>query len=110
MNLSLLSEGFSEFLPKDEVYLSCISDLLENKYVVKMNSFIQHGHTTCLMHCVSVSYRSYCCARAFGLDYKSAARAGLLHDLFLYDWHKLQKNSWHGFTHPAIALKNANEH
>ena len=29
-----------------------------------------------------------------------------MHDYFLYDWHK-PHGRWHGFKHPAIALKNA---
>ncbi|MGD9560097.1 MAG: HD family phosphohydrolase, partial [Oscillospiraceae bacterium] len=45
-----------------------------------------------------------------GLDYRAAARAGLLHDLFLYDWHQhpsVTGARFHGFSHPAEALKNA---
>lgn len=39
---------------------------------------------------------------------------GMLHDLFLYDWHTHVKkdkswNSYHAFMHPKIALKNATE-
>jgi uncharacterized protein len=47
--------------------------------------------------------------RYLGLDYCSAARGGLLHDFFLYDWHiTKQQKGLHGFTHPYTALKNAN--
>ena len=44
------------------------------------------------------------------MDYKSAARAGLLHDLFLYDWHNQPRKKLfekHGYTHPRTALNNA---
>ena len=40
----------------------------------------------------------------------AAARAGLLHDLFLYDWHTHAKetgNYFHGYTHPKVAMENA---
>jgi uncharacterized protein len=40
------------------------------------------------------------------LDYRSAARGGLLHDYFLYDWHHAPYKL-HGFKHPNRALKNA---
>ena len=40
------------------------------------------------------------------MDYRAAARAGLLHDLFLYDWHT-EKNHIHGYTHPRVAMNNA---
>ena len=50
-------------------------------------------------------------AMASGLDEaRAAARAGLLHDLFLYDWHfhaKETGNYFHGLTHPRRALENA---
>ena len=92
-------------------YYECIKDLLESNEVKMMDDFIQHGSTTTLEHCIRVSYASYKVARFFHMDYKSAARAGLLHDMFLYDWHlepprKLFEK--HGFTHPQKALENAN--
>ena len=95
----------------DEVYLECIKDLISHDAVLMMDKFIQHGKTTTLDHCVSVSYNSYKLAKLIGLDYKSVARGGLLHDMFLYDWHNLPKvNSlfkMHGFTHARIAKENA---
>lgn len=39
-------------------------------------------------------------------------RGGLLHDLFLYDWHDHFKETgsrFHGFTHPKSAFKNADQ-
>jgi uncharacterized protein len=76
-----------------------------------MNSFIQHGSVTCFEHSLSVSYYSYLVCRLLRFDYCSAARGGLLHDLFLYDWHKSKLiGGKHGFTHPYTALENANKH
>ena len=96
---------------KNKEYFSCIQDLIESDPVKLMDTFIQHGHTTTLEHCINVSYLSYKVAKFFKLDYKSAARAGLLHDMFLYDWHKQPKDDrfldQHGFTHPKKALNNA---
>ena len=105
----ILSESISPI--EDKRYMYYVSDLIENEVVLSMKNFIQHGSTTCCDHCLSVSYYSYKIAKKFNLDAKSAARAGLLHDLFLYDWHKvLEKKPLfqkHGFTHPRTALENA---
>ena len=90
-------------------YKACINDLIEHDAVISMKNFSQHGKMNCLEHSINVSYCSYLICKRFRLDYNSAARGGLLHDLFLYDWHttKLERGL-HGFTHPHAALKNAN--
>lgn len=93
-----------------EEYKKCISDLMQNEIVWSMGSFVQHSNITCLEHCIYVSYISYFVCRHLGLDYCSAARGGLLHDFFLYDWHITKtENGLHGFTHPYTALRNANK-
>ena len=48
------------------------------------------------------------CGALFHLDAKSAARGGMLHDLFLYDWHTHARETGerlHGFTHAEKAYK-----
>lgn len=87
-------------------YRSCVGDLLADKTVLSMDNYIQHSNITCLEHCRHVSYYSFVLCKMLKLDYKAAARAGLLHDYFLYDWHGCEV-SWHGFRHPYIALTNA---
>ncbi|AAK79633.1 uncharacterized protein BJV85_002330 [Clostridium acetobutylicum] len=92
-----------------EEFKECIFDLLKEDIVLSMDKFIQHSNVTCLDHCIYVSYISYSICKRFGLDYCSAARGALLHDFFLYDWHKTKsKDGLHGFTHPYTALRNAN--
>lgn len=95
---------------RDAGYMECVYDILGSPVVKQMNDYIQHGNTTTLKHCIDVSYVSYKICRSYGFDYRSAARGGLLHDLFLYDWHGYAKrtgNYFHGFTHPQVALHNA---
>lgn len=95
----------------DSEYIDCVRDILEHDTFLEMQKYIHHGRTNCLRHCVHVSYCSYLLARRWGLDYRSAARAGLIHDLFLYDWHTHAKETnehFHGFRHPRKALINAN--
>lgn len=109
-----MTKNFSYKLDKisyDSEFMECISDLFDSSVVKEMDNYIQHGSTTTLEHCINVSYKSYKIAKKFKLDYKSVARAALLHDLFLYDWHLLPKGDKlfekHGFTHPQKALDNA---
>ncbi|QNU67909.1 HD family phosphohydrolase [Ruminiclostridium herbifermentans] len=103
LNLEVDSSSFEE-------YKSCICELTENTKINLMDNFIQHSNVTCLEHSIYVSYISFLVCKRLKLDYSSAARGGLLHDFFLYDWHKAkQERGLHGFTHPYTALKNANE-
>lgn len=92
-------------------YKKCISDFIPNESVRSMGKFIQHGDVTCLEHSIYVSYISYLICRRLGLDYVSAARGGLLHDFFLYDWHITKPcKGRHGFIHPRMALENASKY
>ncbi|MDR0946148.1 MAG: phosphohydrolase [Ruminococcus sp.] len=94
-------------------FYSYIEDLLETEPVKMMMDFPHHGHSSCFQHCLNVSYSNYRICKFFHLDAKSGARAGLLHDLFLYDWHKyvaVRGQRLHGFTHAALALRNAEIH
>ena len=89
-------------------YRECVADLLGHDRVQKLEQYIQHYHTTRLQHSLNVSYYSYLICKKLGWDYRSAARAGLLHDLFFYDWRapkKLRGN--HAIWHPLVAYDNA---
>lgn len=89
-------------------YNDCVSDLLLCQNVKLMSDFVQHGRMSCLDHCKDVSYYSYLVCRKLKLDYRAAARGGLLHDYFLYDWHN-SPYRLHGIRHPRIALINASK-
>lgn len=88
-----------------------ISDLINNKTVQKMKNYKQHYETTCFDHCKMVAYYCYLICKKYNLDYISATRAGMLHDLFLYDWHYKQndRTGLHAFTHPKTAFENASK-
>ena len=97
-------------LPKDNTEFELIvKDMMEHNTVQQMDQFRQHYDTSCYEHCVNVSYISYRICKKLKLDYKSAARAAMVHDLFLYDWRKRQdgRKGLHGFTHPRTSLENA---
>lgn len=94
-------------------FYSIIRDLLNNETVQKMKFYKQHYDTSTYEHCFYVSYICFKMCKHLHLDYKSAARAAMLHDLFLYDWRnskkKLNLKGYHAFVHPKIALENANK-
>ncbi|MDL2214308.1 HD family phosphohydrolase [Clostridia bacterium OttesenSCG-928-O13] len=97
-------------VPDDAAYIAEVEDILNNPVFQSMKEYPQHGRTSCLAHCVAVSYLSYLTCKKQGLDARAAARGGLLHDLFLYDWHSHYEetgNRFHGLTHPKVALDNA---
>ena len=92
-------------------FLEIIDDLLKNEQVNKMKKYRQHCDVSTYNHCKNVAYVSYAICKKLNLDYVSAARAGMLHDLFLYDWRDKRPHKkitdLHAFSHPKIALKNA---
>ena len=78
-----------------------------------MKHYRQHCNTSCYKHCMQVAYFTYIACKKLKLDYISATRAAMLHDLFLYDWRKKYRDiefpGLHAFVHPQIALKNASQ-
>lgn len=87
-----------------------IRDIAKHPVVKHMKKYTHHGKTTCYRHCLNVAYYNYWLCRLLRLDARSAARAGMLHDLFLYDWHTHAARTgdhFHGLTHPGAAYRNA---
>ena len=70
-------------ITEDEEYMECVRDILCHPVFQSMDQYIQHGTTTCKTHCMQVSYLGYKLCKQLGGNWRSAARAGLLHDLFL---------------------------
>ncbi|MDR1687412.1 MAG: hypothetical protein LBS21_02215 [Clostridiales bacterium] len=95
---------------KREMFNNCVEDLADLPEVQKLADFSQHLNTSRLKHCLNVSYYSYRVCKKFGWNYKAAARAGLLHDFYLYDWRvEKRPEGHHAKAHPQVALKNARE-
>ncbi len=89
-------------------YKECVGEILENEQVQKLDRHMQHCNTSRLQHSINVSYYSFLICRRMDWDYRSAARAGLLHDLYFYDWRtKKYIRSGHASWHPRVALDNA---
>ena len=98
-----------EKIIKDKDYMDIISDLLKQEKVQQMKQYRQHHNMNCFDHCLFVSYNTYLICKKRHLDYISAARAGMLHDLFLYDWRKREngRKGLHAFTHGKTAYEQA---
>ena len=96
---------------QDKEFYSIIEDLINNETVQEMKKYRHHFETSCFDHCLCVSYYAYKWAKKHHGDYTSAARAGMLHDLFLYDWRKPNPDckNLHAFRHPRIALNKASK-
>ena len=94
---------------QDKDFIRIISDLLDQEKVQEMKHYRQHYNINCFEHCLFVSYNTYLICKKHHLDYISGARAGMLHDLFLYDWRKREngRRGLHAYTHPKVALKHA---
>ena len=105
MKLKLKSD-----IENNKEFQNIIKDLIENDTVNQMKFYRQHYNTSCYEHCYIVSYYCYLICKRHNLDYISATRAGMLHDLFLYDWReKSTEHSLHAFKHRKVACKNACE-
>lgn len=96
--------------PRREEHYELTEDILNHVEFLKLKDF-QHHSNHIYDHVSRVSYLSYAIAKALKFDYAAAARGGLLHDFFLYDWRERKANdtkrSLHGKEHPHIALANA---
>ena len=92
----------------DQEYMSYVGELLAKPEVQKLANYTQHHFSTRLQHVITVSYLSYRLAKKFNLNAKATARAGILHDLFYYDWRvtKFDRGT-HAWIHPRIAVRNA---
>ncbi len=87
-------------------------DILATPRYQEQDSYIQHGNITVRQHCMSVARASLKMDSLLHAhsDEKTLIRGALLHDYFLYDWHKPEQSpNWHGFRHARIALQNASK-
>ena len=94
-------------------------DILDSDNFLLSHSFIQHGKQSVFQHSVDVANLSLKLSRILPAKFqeRELVRGALLHDYFLYDWHtkkyKFRRikdvKQLHGFSHPRIALNNADK-
>lgn len=89
-------------------YIPLIQGLLATPEVQSMGQWNHHLGVSCFQHSVFVSYVAWRLAPRFGVDPYLAARAGLLHDLYLYEpYDPTAHPGSQCFYHPVAALQNA---
>lgn len=87
-------------------YLDCVGELLAQPQVQAMKAIRHHPGVSCFEHSLFVSYVAFRLAGRWRGDSRKAARAGLLHDLYLYDPRSLPSYK-QCFVHPLAAERNA---
>ena len=94
----------------DFEYIDIVRDIINNEEFLKLK-FYRHHDNTRLDHCLKVSYNVYKLAKKFNLDYKAAARAGLLHDFFYGDLRYINviERKYMLNAHPYFAYYNASK-
>lgn len=104
-------EEIFDKIKQDKEFMEIVGPILKNETVQEMKNYRQHYETSCYDHCFQASYYCYKICKKFKLDYTSAARAAMVHDLFLYDWRKRQpdRKGLHAFTHPRTSYENASK-
>ena len=104
-----MRQNIKDFINEDKEFEELIIDIISNKTVQQMKNYRQHYDTNCFDHCYMAAYYCYKICKKLKLDYKSATRAAMLHDLFLYDWRERQpdRKGLHAFTHGKTACDNA---
>ena len=87
-------------------------DIFKSETFLKEKEFHHHGKISTYEHSINVAYIALKIAIKLNIkvDYRSLLRGALLHDLYLYDWHKYEKrHRFHGFKHARFAYINASK-
>lgn len=87
-------------------------DILMSENFRGTRQHIQHGNMTVNDHVMNVARYSLWLSERLHIrcNRRALVRGALLHDYFLYDWHKPDPDNphkLHGFYHPGKALQNA---
>ena len=88
-------------------FMGHVGELLDMELIRALDTVPQHFRYTRLRHSMDVAYITFFIARVMRFDSRSAARAGVLHDLFFYEEGQKSRNLLR--AHPQIALDNARE-
>ena len=96
---------------EDEKRIAKIAAELERTgRLALLRGFMQHGRCSVYQHSLNVAATAMRMARRFPkrLDRDAMIRGALLHDYFLYDWHRPDPSRpRHAFFHPRVAWENA---
>lgn len=93
-------------------FFDAVSDIYFSDEVQSLKQYEQHLEIDRLQHITTVAYLSYKICKKLSLNYESAAKAAVMHDLVYYDWRDGKTGKWHklhGYKHPNYACLNAME-
>lgn len=96
----------------DDGFFETVKEIYNSKEVQSLKQYEQHLDIDRLQHITSVAFITYIVCKEFGWNYKEAAIAATMHDLFYYDWRDGETGKWHklhGYKHPKYAAMNAEE-
>lgn len=106
----------------DEEFYHIVKDIIELNEFQNTKNLKHHGNGL-YEHSLRTAYLAYKIAKKCGADEVCAARAGMLHDFFSFDWRsdeaKERKKNYrgfqkiknmHGFMHPFEAYDNASKY
>jgi len=84
-------------------------DIINHELFLSCKKIYSHGAISIYEHSINVAETAFSMIEESpSIDKKCVARAGLLHDFFLYEWHVPGiRYLVHGHAHPAIAAENA---
>ena len=89
-------------------YMEIVRDVMSSPSIQRLKEYDQHMGTSRLKHSISVSYKSFLLAKFLGWNSRAAARGGLMHDMFYYNFREAGYSAReHCRIHPQIALRNA---
>lgn len=107
-------EGIHIKLRDYKEWYKIVRPIITSKEYLKRKTFRHHGDTSVYEHCIKVSQGSFKLAKKLGLDYKSAAIAGVLHDLYTTPWQDVLVDQpffqRHAFSHARCALENSRKY
>ena len=74
----------------DRRFIKTARKILANEKVQQMKQYVQHGDVSTYEHCLMVCLYAYMYAKRLKLkiNIEALVKGALLHDFFLYDWHK----------------------
>lgn len=100
----MISETNKQF----DIFFEQVKDIINSSEVQRLDKCSHHYRSTRLQHCINVAYCSFLICHELGWDFSSAARGGLLHDLFYYECKNVHPGIIrHAILHPKIALRRA---
>lgn len=95
-------------------WYSIVEPIITSPEYERRKTFRHHGDVTVYTHSVKVSKLSYRMAKFLHANYRNAAIAGILHDLYTTPWQEdTEKKPFfkqHGFVHAHEALMNSRKY